>query len=161
MEVTSFFAILLSPVIAVCVSIAIQNRKEKRQQRLFIFSSLMSTRHLVVSDEIVRALNMIDVVFCDKKKIRDLWKAYYDMLSNAGLNNPEGWRQRDIKRVELITEMAKEVGLGKEVTFADVNRVYMPTGLIEDIERKKEIERLQLQLLAGSQRITLPSESNR
>jgi len=72
-EILTIIAILVSPAIAVLVSMWIQNRKEKRQHKRYIFASLMSTRHQVISDEIVRALNMIDVVFHDKKKARRLW----------------------------------------------------------------------------------------
>ncbi len=69
MTTMTIIAILLSPVTAVLISIWVQDRREKRQQKRFIFSSLMSTRHQIVSDEFVRALNMIDVVFHDEKKV--------------------------------------------------------------------------------------------
>jgi len=139
MAIMTIIAILLSPVIAVLISIWVQDRREKRQNKKFIFSSLMSTRHQILSDEIVRALNMIDVVFSDKKKVRELWHEYYDMLHNAGLNNPTGWEQRNIKKLELIHEIAKVIGYGKEITHIDVNRVYMPVGLSEDTQRTREI----------------------
>ncbi len=98
----TIIAILLSPVTAVLISIWVQDRREKRQQKKFIFSSLMSTRHQIVSDEIVRALNMIDVVFHDKEKVRKLWHEYYDMLYNRGIDNPTGWEQQKTKKLELV-----------------------------------------------------------
>jgi hypothetical protein len=139
-QIVNVLAILASPVIAVWVSVRLQDRKEKRHMRMFIFSSLMSTRHQVAqTDEIVRALNMIDVVFCDQEKIRNLWREYLDMLSDAGLNNPTGWESRNVKRKELIAEMAKVVGYGKEITLKDVERVYSFVGLFEESMRMKAL----------------------
>lgn len=147
MEIITIIAIALSPAIAVLVSIWVQSWREKRQQKRYIFASLMSTRHRVISDEIVRALNMIDVVFHDNKKVRQLWHEYYDMLHNTGLNNPVGWKQWNTKKVELITEIAKVVGYAKEITHIDADRVYMPAGLSEDALRAREIAGEQLRIL--------------
>jgi len=150
MEIITIIAIALSPAIAVLVSIWVQYWREKRQHKKLIFSSLMSSRHQVISDEIVRALNIIDVVFYNEKKVRKLWHEYYDMLLNEGLNNPTGWEQRKTKNLELITEMAKVVGYGKEITHIDVNRVYMPVGLSEDALRSREIGMEFLRVLKES-----------
>jgi hypothetical protein len=163
MQILTIIAIAISPAIAVGVSIWVQSWKEKRQQKRYIFASLMSTRHQVISDEIVRALNMIDVVFYDKKKIRELWHEYYDMLHNEGLNNPLGWEQRNTKKLELITEMAKEVGFSKEITHIDVNRVYSPVGLAEDTLRMREtgIELLRVLKESGGLKIVPKEQSEK
>lgn len=154
-DIISIIAILVSPAVAVLISMWIQKRKDKLQYKRFIFSNLMATRHQFISDEIVRALNMIDVAFHDNKNVRKLWKEYLDMLNNQGLNNPSGWKQRDIKRLELIQEMAKAVGYGKEITHLDVDRVYMPTGLAEERQRAKEIGDELLRVLKESHGIRL------
>ena len=146
MEIITIIAIVLSPAIAVLVSIWVQSQGEKRRNKKFIFSNLMSTRHQVISDEIVRALNMIDVVFRDKEKVRELWREYYDMLYTKGID----WKQLDTKRLELITEMAKVVGYGKKITHIDVDRVYTPVGLSEDRERMRKIGEELLRVLQES-----------
>lgn len=166
MEIVTLIAIALSPAIAVLISIWVHNWREKRQHKKLIFSSLMSSRHQIISDEIVRALNMIDVVFYNKKKVRELWHEYYDMLLNEGLNNSTGWKQRDTKRLELIHEMAKAIGYGKEITHIDVDRVYMPVGLAQDTWKAKEIADELLRVLkeSGGLRIVpkeQPEKTNR
>lgn len=45
MEIITIIAIVLSPAIAVLVSIWVQSQGEKRRNKKFIFSNLMSTRH--------------------------------------------------------------------------------------------------------------------
>lgn len=146
----SILAILLSPVIAVLVTVSLQGRKEKRNQKLWIFNTLIATRHTPIVDENVRALNMIDVVFHDSARVRQLWHEYFDMLCNEGLNNPNGWGQRQKKNLELITEMAKVVGYGAAITHLDVDRVYYPVGLGEQSQKAQEIAVELLRVLKAS-----------
>ena len=68
MTVVNIIAVLLSPVIAVLVTVYLQNRREKRSQKLWIFNTLIGTRHSPLIEENVRALNMIDVVFMTAPK---------------------------------------------------------------------------------------------
>ena len=151
MKTANIIAILLSPLIAILITTWLQDRKEKKKQKYVIFGSLMSTRHQIVSDEIVRSLNMIDVVFYNRKKVRDLWHEYYEMLNNEGLNNPMGWKQRDAKRLDLIHEIANDVGLGKTITHLDVDRVYMPVGISEANMTARQIGSELLRVLKATQ----------
>jgi hypothetical protein len=132
-------ALALSPLIAVLVSMWIQSRREKRQQRLSIFQTLMATRHATITDENVRALNMIDVVFYNSLGVRRLWRDYLEMLSNEGLNNATGWATRQKKRLELVTEMASVLGYGKAISHLDVDRVYYPVGLGAQNKKVQEL----------------------
>jgi Family of unknown function (DUF6680) len=155
MEVTAmawvnFLAILVSPVVAVAVSVYLQGRREKRSQKLWVFNTLIGTRHAPIADENVRALNMIDVVFHDSERIRDLWQEYFNMLGNEGLNNPHGWEQRQKKNLEMITEMAKVLGYGKAITHLDVDRVYYPVGLGAQSRKSQEIAEELLRVLKAS-----------
>jgi hypothetical protein len=146
----NIIAILLSPVVAVLVTVYLQARKEKRNQKLWIFNTLIATRHSPIVDENVRALNMIDVVFYNSSRVRELWHEYLNMLSNEGLNNPLGWGQRQKKNLEMITEMAKVLGYGTAITHLDVDRVYNPTGLGEQSRKSQEIAEELLRVLKAS-----------
>ena len=150
MEGINIAAILISPIIAVVISIWLQNRKEQRGQKLSIFSTLIATRHALISEEPVRALNMIDVVFHDCPNVRQLWHEYFGMLNNEGLNNPNGWKQRQAKNLEMITAMAKVLGYGQAITHLDIDRVYYPTGLGTQSQRAEEIANELLRVLKAS-----------
>lgn len=150
MDIINILAIVISPIIAVLISIWVQNRKEKQQHKMYIFTTLMATRHSPIIDEKVRALNMIDVVFHDKPRVRQLWREYFDMLGNEGLNNPTGWDQRQKKNLELIHEIAKVLGYGKAITHLDVDRVYYPVGLGEKSRRTDELLNELLRVLRAS-----------
>ena len=143
-------AILLSPVIAVLITVYLQNRREKRNQKLWIFNTLIATRHSPIVDENVRALNMIDVAYHDSRGVRELWHEYFDMLGNEGLNNPTGWGQRQKKNLEMITEMAKAIGYRTAITHLDVDRVYYPVGLGKQSETAQQIGIELLRVLKAS-----------
>ncbi|MGH8235094.1 MAG: DUF6680 family protein [Rhodanobacteraceae bacterium] len=146
----NILAILLSPVVAVLITVFLQNRKERQDQKLWIFNTLIGTRHSPIVNENVRALNMIDVAFHDSVHVRQLWHEYFDMLNNAGMNNPNGWHQRQNKNLEMITEMAMVVGYGAAITHLDIDRVYYPTGLGEQSQTSREIAVELLRVLKAS-----------
>jgi len=137
--IINVIAILLSPIIAVLVSIWVTKFREKRQQQFILFSTLMSTRHTPIRDEQVRALNLIDVLFSKNKKVRKLWHEYFDMLGNKGLDNELGWEQRGKKNIELIHEMGTSLGFGKAISQMDVDRVYIPVGLAQQGKMQEEL----------------------
>jgi hypothetical protein len=151
-------AVLLSPLIAVRVSMWLQDRKERRQRQLTLLASLIATRHEPVSPEAVRSLNMIELVFHDKPTVRQRWREYFDMLSNPGLNNPMGYGQRNKKNIELITEMAKVLGYGKAITHLDVDRVYSPVGIWTQAARLNELQEELLRVLKATARVEVESK---
>jgi len=150
MIAVNIIAVLLSPVIAVLITLYLQNRREKRNQKLWIFNTLIATRHSPVIEENVRALNMIDVVFHDSQRVRQLWHEYFGMLGNEGLNNEVGWSQRQKKNLEMITEMAKVLGYGEAITYLDVDRVYYPVGLGSQSQKQAAIADELLRVLKAS-----------
>ena len=149
------------PLAAVLITIWLQGRKTKRDARLSILSTLVSMRHSVVSYDSVRALNLIDLVFHDVPRVRNLWSEYFDMLCNAGLNNPLGWEQRRTKNVQLITAMAKELGLAKSITALDVQRIYSPIGLGEVEARQVEIQQELIRVLKSTGSVTIEPKSEK
>jgi len=154
-------AILLSPIIALLITMYLQTRKDRKTAQMYLFNTLIATRHSPITEETVRALNMIEVLFYDKPKVRQLWREYFEMLYNEGLNNPLGWEQRQKKNIELIYEMGKCLGYGKEISHLDVERVYYPVGLGQQRVRVEELITELLRVLKASGGITItPKETD-
>lgn len=63
-------AIILAPVISVIIGQKLQDRAKKRQDKMEIFKALMTSRVYGWTNASVYALNIMDVVFADDKKIR-------------------------------------------------------------------------------------------
>ena len=89
------FATLFGPIFAVQVQKRIEILRERRQRKLLVFATLMTTRGARVSPDHVRALNMIDTVFDggtlfgirrvkkSDKAVLDAWHQYLDHLNTS------------------------------------------------------------------------------
>jgi hypothetical protein len=115
-NVVSVFAVLLSPLIAVQVTMWLQKMREARERKLAVFKALMRTRASRLAPEHVQALNMIDIEFYGKAKAsRDVlaaWKAYLNQLNQLSATptppSIENWAtRRDDLFFELLYAMAK------------------------------------------------------
>ena len=104
-------AIILGPIIAVQLTRYLDDKKEIRERKLWVFKTLMATRNYTTSALHVEALNRIDLEF-DKKdegerKVIEAWKAYLDLLGDRALS-PEQW---SIKRLDLLIDMLHEMAI--------------------------------------------------
>lgn len=72
-DILNLIAIFIIPVVAVIVGQHLQNRAEIRKDKMHIFKVLMTSRIYGWTQESVHCLNIIDIVFADDKKVRDLF----------------------------------------------------------------------------------------
>lgn len=122
-----------------------QQAEERRRQKLQVFTTLMQERAAIYTEEAVRALNVIDVVFNDARPVREAWAALIHAL-DPQQNVPPHALQDRIR--ELLANMATDLGLADEIRIDDLNRVYLPKPLaqerfIRDMERQAALARLQ------------------
>lgn len=151
LAIANVIAIALSPLIAVSVTLGYQHWREKRNSKMWVLNTLIGTRSNPLTYEAVRALNMIDITFSKDTDVRRLWREYFEMLNNQGLNNQLGYEQRQRKNLELITEMAAALGYRKEVTHLDVDRVYQPQGIVNTEDRNERVMNELLRVLQNTQ----------
>lgn len=115
-------------------------RLEKRERKYDVFVTLMSGRYSLVSEQTVRALNMVNTVFYDDDKVCALYKEFL-----AEANKPEdGKPDIDEKFLKLMEEMAAVIGFGR-IKWDDVKRKYFPP----EFELRNECEMLALKKSAG------------
>ena len=79
MTILNLIAVLLIPVVAVFVGQYLQERAQRRKDKMDIFKTLMINR-VGWSVESTRAMNIIDIVFSDDKNVRQAWSEYYHAL---------------------------------------------------------------------------------
>ena len=123
-----------------CCFSDLQNRSDKKKEKIAIIKSLLSTGHYLYSDEIIRSYNLIDIVFKDDKDVREKWKLYYEALCNESLQ----YQVRLNKKLDLILAMCKSVNY-KNITAQDLQRVYVPKGFTEDGEKQRKYTDMQYQ----------------
>lgn len=150
-------AIILGPIIAIQTQNIIEALKSKKERKLNLFFTLMSTRNTRLSNDHVYSLNMIDIEFSGKnffwfwkdqqtsgeKKVTDSWKAYSDHLRNSNFNE-----DRNELFTEMLYEMSQTLGYG----FDKVNLkrdCYRPEGHNQLENQKTDIMNGVVELLEG------------
>ena len=124
---------------------------ERQRQKLYVFSLLMQERAQIHSDNGVRALNLIDVVFSDSRDVRDAWAE----LFSAFHLKPLPQHVLGERLLKLLRAIAKDIGLADELRSDDLSRVYFPIvqeqeQFIRDMQRQQTLARLQGQNAAGA-----------
>lgn len=153
-------AIVLGPILAVATQLVAQGKKEKRAQRLWVFSTLMSLRATQLAPDYVRALNYIDVVFYKNNQVRSRWNALLGHLNSPAYND-ENFGPATVERTrdllsELLAEIAKDLGYKYDHTQIK-NNAYYPRGLGNMEQQLAEIRTLTVALLRrdSSLRVTV------
>lgn len=134
------FAVIIAPISAVQVQKIIENYREARGRKIYIFKTLMATRASTLSFDHVHALNMIDLEFYDKKysKVKSSWRLYLDHLGSFPVNGNEQivavWSDR---RSDLFASLLVDMGQSIGFDFDSVHikkSIYYPEahGRIED-----------------------------
>ena len=91
-------------------------RLQKHNDKKLVLATLMAFRFAGVYEvEFVKALNMVDIVFYDNKKVRELLHKYYTYYSNSIYSG--GHRVDTI--FEMMFEMGKDIGY-KELKQSDI-----------------------------------------
>ncbi len=159
-NILNLIAIIVAPVAAVFIGQWLQDRANKRKDKLEIFKALMISRN-GWSMESVRALNIIDIVFADEDTVRARWKEYYDKLY---IENPSEAELKKIKTAQdkLLEAMAVSLGYKDKVTWETIQNPYVPRGMIEAEQMQREFQNGQLEWakLAGMVRSAYEEKPN-
>ena len=122
LTVVQIISVAIVPIIVWALGVRYQNRKSKRQAQLDLFLTLMANRQKnPISREWLDALNSIDVVFQDNKKVRAAWRDYLDSLDqkSAHFDNSNSYK------LDLLSEMAESLGY-KQLKQTEIDRFYIP-----------------------------------
>lgn len=81
-QTMNIIAVISGPILAVLISLWLQNRKHKKDTQQHLFLTLMAYRKSYPPPNAwVESLNLIDVVFAKHQKVVKLWHEYHDLLS--------------------------------------------------------------------------------
>ena len=135
MAVLNLIAVLLIPVVAVIVGQYLQERAQKRKDKMQIFQCLM-TRRITgwAALEAVNAINSIDIVFTDNKKIRNqlsIWRS----KCKKDVAGEEQYREQ----CKLLELMANDLGYKDKITWDVIQNPYYPEGLDQQLTMNNQI----------------------
>ena len=141
-------ALIIIPIVAVVIAQWLQNRSEKRKDKMQIFKTLMTSRIYGWTPDSVNALNIIDIVYSDDKKVRAAWK---DLNDKYRVTNPD---QQHLKKIEnaqykLLEAMAISLGYKDKITWETIQNPYMPVGMAQQIEDQKNMQQAYYSAING------------
>lgn len=138
MSIINLMAIVVIPIVAVIIGQMLQNRAQKRNDKIQIFKILMTSRIYGWTPEIVQALNLLEIVFADDKAVCEQWKVYYDKLC---VENPTDTELSKIKKEKdrLLEIMAKSLGY-KNITLATIQSPYIPKGMTDQMAQQQKYQ---------------------
>jgi hypothetical protein len=131
---------------------------ERQRQKLQVFGLLMQERSQIYSENSVRALNLIDIVFNESRDVREAWSELY----LAFQMKPYLQHVVDERLRKLLGSIAKDIGLADELRNDDLGRVYVPIvqaqeQFIKDMQRQQILASLQGQNAAEASTPALQS----
>lgn len=122
LSICQIIAVAIVPLIVWVLGNLWQQKKSKEEAKMSLFLTLMANRKsVVITKEWVDALNQIDVVFQDNKKVRKAWREYFDSLDEKSQYN----KDRESFLLDLLSEMANALGY-KDLRQTEIARFYNP-----------------------------------
>lgn len=139
-------AIIIVPIVAVVIGQKLQDRAKRRQDKMEIFKTLMTSRVYGWTTASVSALNIIDIVFADDKKVRNQWKIYYDKLC---VSNPseEDLRKIETEKCKLLETIAESLGYKDKITWETIQNPYIPKGLTDSMMQQQQYQSDQAEMM--------------
>ena len=142
-------AIFVGPIFAILIARFLQNNKEKRERKLWVFKTLMVTRgtHSERSSrDHVRALNLIDIEFSGKKEVLVAWRKYHHIISHVETPLYTLIYDPDAALIDLLHSMSEVLGYKfKKEYIRRLSRV--PRGYADKIRDEEQRSNLMLEAL--------------
>ncbi|MGA7851739.1 MAG: DUF6680 family protein [Candidatus Acidiferrales bacterium] len=137
-------AIIVGPILAVVTQFIWQRLRQRRDAKLWVFSTMMSLRATPASPEFVRAANSIDVVFFRSETVRTRWKKTLAYISSDEYK-PENWTPQAFTNfkdllAELLAEMAKDLRYEYDFTHFK-NQAWLPRWIGEAEEENTRVRK--------------------
>ncbi len=139
-DILNLAAIIIIPIAAVLIAQWLQNRAEKRKDKMQIFKALMTSRIYGWTPESVNALNVIDIVFANDKSVRAAWK---DLNDKYNVSDPDEQHLKKIQlaQYKLLEAIANSLGYKDKITWETIQNPYMPKGMADQIESQKKMQK--------------------
>ncbi len=141
------WATIITPIIAIAISIWYQERKRFREAKQNVFFQAMANRkRFPPTVEWVNALNLIDVVFHNAPKVVVAWHALYAVLQTRP------WNQENYEhcQLDLLKEMGDDLGY-PNLKQTDIDKFYAPQAHGDQAKMQNDTQIELLRVLKHSQ----------
>lgn len=147
LDIINIIAIIVIPIFAMLIGQWLQNRSEKRKDKVRVFSHLMSYRAIgYVDQQSVNILNLIPIVFNDDKNVIEKYNIYLKSLNIRPEDFPQKQKEIENNKTKMLEEMAKNLGY-KNINWEIIQNPYLPQGLIKEINSMNLFKEGQLKVV--------------
>jgi hypothetical protein len=138
MAFVNIAAVIAAPIAAVKIGQSLQDKAQRRKDKMDIFKTLMTTRYSWTIES-VQAMNVIEIVFADDDKVCNAWKMYHE---KCYVQNPTDAQLQQIKtaKEKLLEAMAKSLGYKDKVTWETIQNPYLPDGMLNAMQQQQTIQ---------------------
>ena len=161
-EIINLIAIVVGPIVAVAITLWIEDRRKGRDSKIIVLRMLLSTRHLPSDPGYSVAIQLVPVEFNGCPRVLQAHREFLDAANVQldGKNDEQIGRNTRTKLVRMIYEMAGAVGLKLRETDIDTGSFgtkgfYERDGLLLDSQKAMRdvatILHLQSRLMANAQ----------
>lgn len=148
-EWLTLLGVVISPIVAVMITLWIEGRRRDREGKMVIVRALMATRHLPGDPNYSHAVNLIRVEFADRPDVIKAFQAYNSTIRRERPTTAEGMLlfNQDIvaAQTKLLSAVLNSVGIAASEADLTVE-AYAAEGMIQR-------DNLYLESLHSQQRI--------
>ncbi len=158
------WAIIHAPKAALRIQRQLDEEREAKNRKHYVFKTLMSYRATRINPNFVQALNLIDVEFVadEEKPIRDAWKEladHFEDLGRSAAQNQQEMKARAEKGDDLLAELLLKMGHNLGYKFLDKVYVkkscYYPMGLSTMEDEQHAVRKAVLKVLSGEAKLPI------
>lgn len=152
-EWISIIAVLMSPLIAVCVTMWLEKRRQKRRDKMDLFKTLMTQRGISCSYMWVNALNSIHIIFAEDSKVIKATNEYLQTLTISAPNSLDQQNYEN-KKTKMLEAMAQVLGYSKQIDWETIKVPYVPQWMVDEQKFNSTFRDAQLQIAKNVMQVT-------
>ena len=159
MEWINLVAIIVIPILAVIIGQYLQDRSEKRKDKMRVFTHLMSYRSFGYIDQYsVNIFNSVPIIFYDDKEVIEKYNSYLKSLNIKPDDAQIKQKEIEDNKTKMLEAMAKALKY-KNINWELIQNPYIPKGLLDQIDAENTYKRGQVELAKIFTDITNPQTS--
>lgn len=159
MEWIDLVAIIVIPILAVIIGQYLQDRSEKRKDKMRVFTHLMSYRSFGYIDQYsVNIFNSVPIIFYDDKEVIEKYNSYLKSLNIKPDDAQIKQKEIEDNKTKMLEAMAKALKY-KNINWELIQNPYIPKGLLDQIDAENTYKRGQVELAKIFTDITNPQTS--
>ena len=146
LNIINLIAIIIIPILAVIIGQRLQDRSEKRKDKMRVFSHLMSYRSFDYVDQIsVNVFNSVPIVFHDDKEVIERYNIYLKSMNITPEQMDQKRKEIDDNKTKMLEAMAKALKY-KNINWELIQNPYIPIGLLNHIQQENIFKQGQVSL---------------